>query len=55
VITGWKNKKHEEYRQSICGQRQAKRFLKRASADSYSTSAKNQLRIMTRFLRGHCN
>ena len=32
VIRGLKNKKHE-YRQSICGHRQAKGFLKRPSAN----------------------
>jgi len=33
MIRGLKNKKHEEYRQSICGNRQAKGFLKRPSAN----------------------
>jgi hypothetical protein len=28
VIKGWMNGKHEEYWQSMCGQRQAKAFLK---------------------------
>jgi hypothetical protein len=29
VIRIWTNRKHEEYWQSICGQKQAKDFLKR--------------------------
>lgn len=29
VITGWTSRKHKEYWQSICEQRQAKSFLKR--------------------------
>jgi hypothetical protein len=32
VIKGWMNKKHEEFWQSIHGQKQAKDFLKRPSA-----------------------
>jgi hypothetical protein len=32
VITGWTNKKHKEYSQSIHVQKQAKGFLKRPSA-----------------------
>jgi hypothetical protein len=32
VIRGWMNRKHEEYWQSICGQRQGKGFPNRSSA-----------------------
>jgi hypothetical protein len=32
VIRGWTNRKHEEYWQSIHGQKQTKGFLKRPSA-----------------------
>jgi hypothetical protein len=42
VIKGWTSWKHREYWQSICGQRQAKGFLKRPSAEelgNYSTRA----------------
>jgi hypothetical protein len=42
VIRGWTSWNHKEYWQSVCGQRQAKGFLKRPSAKdlrNYSTGA----------------
>ena len=41
VIRSLKNKKHEEYRQSICGHSQAKGFLKRPSANRVTQLQQN--------------
>jgi hypothetical protein len=52
------NRKHEEYWQSICGQRQAKGFRKRPSAKrarELLNLSRNQRRIMTGLLKGHCH
>jgi hypothetical protein len=58
VIRGWTNRKHVKYGQSICGQRQAKGFLKRPSAKRAAELLSlniNQLRILTGLLTGHCH
>jgi hypothetical protein len=50
TIRGWTSRKLEEYWQSICGQRQARRSLKRPSdkrARELLNLSRNQLRIMT--------
>jgi len=52
------NKKHEDYWQSIHGQRQAKGFLITPSAKKGGELLKlsrNQLRIMTGLLTVHCH
>jgi len=54
----WTSKKLEEHRQSICGQRQDKGFLKSPSverAGELLSLSRNQLRIMTGFLTGQCH
>jgi hypothetical protein len=58
VTRGWTSRKPEEHWQSICGQRQATGFLKRPSAKRSGALldlSRNQLRIITRLLRGHCH
>jgi hypothetical protein len=58
VIRDWPSSKHENYWQSIHGQRQAKGFLKKPSAKKVGellNLSRNQLRIMTRLLTGHCH
>jgi hypothetical protein len=58
VIRDWTSRKHEEHWQSICGQRQAKGFLKKPSAKKAGELLKlsrNRLRTMTGLLTGHCN
>jgi hypothetical protein len=55
---GWASRKHKEYRQSICGQRQAKDFLKRPSAKTAAkllNLSRNQLTVMMGLLTGHCH
>jgi hypothetical protein len=37
VMRGWMNKKHEDYRESIFGQRQSKGFLKSSIAKKLET------------------
>jgi hypothetical protein len=59
MIKDWANRKQREYWQSICGQRQAKSFLKKPSAKKKKAGellnlSRNQLRIMTGLLTGHC-
>jgi hypothetical protein len=52
------SRKHEEYRQSIRGQRQAEGFLKRTSAKRAKELfglGQNQLRILTGLLTGYCH
>jgi hypothetical protein len=56
VICGCTNKKHEEYSQSIHGQKQAKGFLKRPSAKRAGelvNLSRNRLRTMMGLLTGH--
>jgi len=58
VITDWTSKKFEEHWQSICGQRQAKGFLKNPSVErggELLSQSRNQLRIMTGLLTGLCH
>jgi len=58
VVMDWTSKKLEEHWQSICGQRQAKGFLKNPSverAGELLSLSRNQLRIMTGLLTGHCH
>jgi hypothetical protein len=59
VIRDWTSRKHEEHWQSICGQKQAKGFLKRKpsarKAGELLNLSRNQLRIMTGLLKGHCH
>jgi hypothetical protein len=58
VIRRWTNRKHIKYWQSIHGQRQAKGFLKRPSAKRAGqllSLSRNQLRILTGLLTGHCH
>jgi hypothetical protein len=58
MIRNWKIQKLQEYRQSIHGQRQAKDFLKRPSvkrAGELLNFSRNQLRIMSALLTGHCH
>ena len=53
-----RSRKHKEYWWSICGQRQAETFLKRPSvqgAGELLHLSRNQLRIMTGLLTGHCH
>jgi len=57
VIMDWTSKKLEHW-QSICGQRQDKNFLKNPSverAGELLSLSRNQLRIMTGLLTGHCH
>jgi hypothetical protein len=58
VIRDWMIRKHEEYWQSIHGQRHAKGFLQRPSAKTVGellNLSRNQLTIMTGLLTGHCH
>jgi hypothetical protein len=58
VIRDWTSRKHEEHWQSIRGQRQSKGFLKKLSAKEAGellNLSRNQLRIMTGLLTGHCH
>jgi hypothetical protein len=58
VIRDWTSRKHEEHWQSIRGQKQAKGFLKKPSArkaDELLNLSRNQLKIMTGLLTGHCH
>jgi len=50
------NRKHEEHWQSVCGQRQAKDFLKKTLCKrrwGITQLSRNQLRILTVLLTGH--
>jgi hypothetical protein len=51
----WVRRKHREYWQSICGQRQARDFLKGLTAERAEVLLRNQLRIVTGLLTGHCH
>ena len=58
VIRGWTNSKHVEYWQSIHVPRQARGFHKRLSAKRAGlllSLSRNQLRILTGLLTGHCH
>jgi hypothetical protein len=58
VIRYWMNRKHDKCWQSICEPRQAKAFLKKPSskkAGKLLSLNRNQLRIMTGLLTGHCH
>jgi len=58
VMRDWMSKKHEDYRQSIHGQRQAVGFLKTPSAKKGGelfNLNRNQLRILTVLLTWHCH
>jgi hypothetical protein len=58
VIRDWMSRKHEEYWQSVRGQRQAKGFLKKPSAKKAGkllNLSRNQLKILTGLLTGHCH
>ena len=58
VIRDLTNGKHEEPWQSICGQRQAKGFLKNPSAKKVGkllNLSRNQLRIFRGLVTGHCH
>lgn len=55
---GWMSKKHKNYWQSIHGQRQHTGFLKTLSSKKGGellNLSRNQLRIMTELLTGHCH
>ena len=56
-LSDWMSRKHEVYWQSISRKRQAKDFLYRPSAQIATENylSRNQLRIMTGLLSGHCN
>jgi hypothetical protein len=59
VIRDWMCRKHEEHWESIHGQRQAKGFFKKPSAKKKVCEllnlSRNQLRILTWLLTGHCH
>jgi hypothetical protein len=58
VIRYWASRKHEEHWQSLRGRKQAKGFLKNPSARKAGellNLSRNQLRIMTGLLTGHCH
>jgi hypothetical protein len=58
VIRDWTSRKHKEHWQSVRGQRQAKGFLKKPCAKKAGellNLSRNQLRIMTGLLTGHCH
>jgi hypothetical protein len=58
VNRDWMSKKHGVYWQSTCGQLEAKGFLKRPSAEQAGellSLSRNQLKIKTRLLTGHCH
>jgi hypothetical protein len=59
VIRDWMSRKHEEHWQSIRGQRRAKGFLKKLLCKTKSGEllnlSRNQLRVMTGLLTGHCH
>jgi hypothetical protein len=58
VIRDWASRKHEEHWQSTCGQKQAKGFLKKnplQKAGELLNLSRNQLRVMTGLLTGHCH
>jgi hypothetical protein len=58
VKRDWMSKKHEDYLQSTHGQRQVKGFLKTPSAKKGGelfNLNRNQLRILTVLLTGHCH
>ena len=53
-----RSRKHEEYWQSICGQRQAESFLKTPTvqgAGELLHLSRNRIRVMTGLLTGHCH
>jgi hypothetical protein len=53
-----KSRKLEEHWQATCGQRKVKSFLKNPSvrkAGELLSLSRNQLRIMTELLTGHCH
>jgi len=54
VIRGWTSRKDKEYWQSIHGGRQVKRSSAKITRELLSLS-RNQLRIMTGLLTGHCH
>jgi predicted amidohydrolase YtcJ len=56
VIWGWTSRKHKEYWQLICGQKQAKGFLKRTAAkraQELLNLSRNHPGIMAGLLTGH--
>jgi hypothetical protein len=55
VIRDWMSRKYKEHWQSMCGQRQAKGFIKIPSkkARDLLNLSRNKLRIMTGLLTGH--
>lgn len=55
VIRRLKNKKHEEYRQSMCGQRQAKGLLKRPSANRVTQLEQKPAMNNDKLLTGCCH
>jgi hypothetical protein len=58
VIRYRMNRMHEKCWQSVCEPRQAKAFLKKPSAkkaEELLSLNRNQLRIMTGLLTGHCH
>jgi hypothetical protein len=57
-MRGWTSRKHEKHWKSICGQRQVEGFFERPSvkrAGELLNLSRNQLRIMTVLLTGHCH
>jgi hypothetical protein len=58
VMRDWMSRKHEKHWQSIRRERQAKGFLKKPSskkAGELLNLSRNQFRIMTGLLTGHCH
>jgi hypothetical protein len=54
----WMCRKHEEHWQSICGKRHTEGFLEKPSAKEAAELldlSRNQLRILTGLLTGHCH
>jgi len=58
LMWDWMCRKHEEHWQSVCGQRLTKGFLDKTSAKEAAELldlSRNQLRILTGLLAGHCH
>jgi hypothetical protein len=58
LMWDWTCRKHEEHWQSVCGQRHTKGFLEKPSAKEAAELlylSRNQLRILTGLLTGHCH
>ena len=60
VIRDWTSRKHEAHWQTIHGQRQSKGFLKKKNPSAKKVGellilSRNQLRILTGLLTGHCH